>query len=92
MPGKKCGHLVPITTAEGTQRHACIRDAICHITYFTDGSGGSYACAQHRDVVIVAVASALTVGPPVTLKYTPLGSHAARIERQYHRNRKAVEA
>lgn len=89
MADKKCGRLVKIT-GEILPR-PCIRDAVCHITYFTDGSGGQYACAQHRDTVIVEVASALTVGGRATLKYTPLGSHAERIERQYHRNRKAAE-
>ena len=91
MPDKKCGWPVRITGE--THPRPCIRDAICHVTYFTDGSGGQYACAHHRDLAIVKVASALTVGGVAkVLKYTPLGSHAAKIERQYHINRKATEA
>lgn len=90
MGDKKCGRLVKIAGEHGPGR-PCIRDAICHVTYFTDGSGGQYACAHHRDAAITEVASALTVGGRAVLKYTPLGAHAAKIERQYHKNRKATE-
>lgn len=90
MTDRKCGWPVRITGE--TYPRPCIRDAICHVTYFTDGCGGEYACGQHRDVAIIKVASALTVGGKATLKYTPLGSHAAKIERQYRINRKATEA
>lgn len=89
MPDPTCGHLVWLPGE--THPHPCGRAAICHVTYFLDGSGGQHACRQHRNAAIVEVAAALTVGGRASLKYTPLGVDAERIERQYHRNRRASE-
>lgn len=56
----------------------CGRDAVAYIAHH-DGTGGMYACGSHRDSAIILLASRMETTTP--LMYTPVGTHAAAIER-----------
>lgn len=59
--------------------HGCSKPAIARIAA-ADGSHAVATCGDHRDKAIVFVASSTDSTEP--LLYTPLGTHAAAIERQ----------